>query len=108
MFLCSRRAEIAATKGGNAYTAGRDGARPPNAAGKLRCGGEAGEGKRNKPDCGEQGFCMSETSGEACYWDCEPGYCSCTSGSCFDAEGRCNLQASYPASNNWQATCPFY
>jgi len=88
---------------GSAYTAGRDGARPPNAAGKLRCGGTKG-----KPDCGEQGFCMGEDTGDACYWDCQPGFCSCTSGSCFDSDGRCNLQASYPETNNWQATCPYY
>ena len=85
------------------YKAGRDGARPPNHAGKMRCGGTKG-----KPDCGIQGFCMGESTGEACYWDCEPGFCSCTSGSCFDTDGRCNLKASYPVSNNYQATCPFY
>ena len=58
--------------------------------------------------CGIQGFCMDKSSGAACYWDCDPGWCSCTSGSCFDQEGKCELKASYPESNNWQATCPFY
>ncbi|QDZ20742.1 hypothetical protein HOP50_04g32640 [Chloropicon primus] len=85
------------------YTSGKDGARPPNRVGKRRCGGEKG-----KPDCGLQGYCMGEETGEACYWDCEPGWCSCTSGSCFDELGRCSIPASYPESNNWQATCPFY
>ena len=87
----------------SAYVAGKDGARPPNHSGKRRCGGGKG-----KPDCGIQGFCMDESSGASCYWDCDPGWCSCTSGSCFDQEGKCELKASYPESNNWQATCPFY
>lgn len=51
---------------------------------------------------------MGEDTGAACYWDCEPGFCSCTSGTCFDEGGKCSVQATYPESNNWQATCPFY
>ena len=81
-------------------TSGRDGARPPNRVGNLSCGGEAGT-----PDCGEHGFCEEEVSRKQCFWDCEPGFCSCTAGSCFDETGRCTVSATYPASENWQATC---
>jgi hypothetical protein len=99
----SSRREKGADEGVSAttYIAGKDGARPPNHLGNKRCGGTKGE-----PDCGIQGYCMDELTGDGCYWDCNPGWCSCTSGACFDQDGKCTLPASYPQANNWQATCP--
>ena len=85
------------------YSAGLDGSVNKNAVGTLRCGGEVSSGA---PDCGEQGYCLDQVTGEACRSDCQPGYCSCEEGACFDAEGRCNNVATYPQSNNFQATCP--
>lgn len=86
--------------GGVVHDAGRDGANPPNAVESLRCGGEKG-----KPRCGDMGFCLDERTGDRCFWDCDPGWCSCNSGACFDATGRCTEPATYPESNDWKATC---
>ena len=85
------------------FSAGLDGARPPNAVGGVRCGGEEGGGGR--PDCGDRGFCLEAHTGTPCWWDCAPGFCSCDAGACFDADGLCTRAASYPEKSNYQATC---
>jgi hypothetical protein len=89
------------------FTAGKDGSAAKNPVGTRRCGSESSGSGNRAPKCGSQGYCMNELTGQTCNWDCQPGWCSCTAGTCFDQNGKCTVPATYPAWNNYKATCSY-